>query len=258
MSKKVRGFTLDRIFSYFLIYSIIGFFIETLFCFITTGVLESRKSFLYGPFCGVYGFGATVLIMMLYKYRKRKSKVFLLGLVLGSITEYIISLVGEIIFGIRWWDYYSRPLNINGRICLYYSLFWAVLSVIIICFVNPKLDKLLFFIKKKVGKKLFKKIIYIITTLVIIDILLTGVAVESFSIRTIVNKNIDIENLEDNKVQYEKIYSNKTLKKIIDTFFSDEKVLKAFPNLRIQDRNGNIIYLNSLYPEIKTYIYKKE
>ena len=45
--KKIRGFTIDRICFYFLIYSIMGFIVETLFGVVTKGVLESRKSFLY-------------------------------------------------------------------------------------------------------------------------------------------------------------------------------------------------------------------
>ena len=36
--------------TYFVIYSVIGYIIETLFGIATKGVLESRQSFLYGPF----------------------------------------------------------------------------------------------------------------------------------------------------------------------------------------------------------------
>ena len=36
--------------TYFIIYSIIGYVLETLFGIITKGVWESRQSFLYGPF----------------------------------------------------------------------------------------------------------------------------------------------------------------------------------------------------------------
>lgn len=41
--------------AYFIIYSFLGFVIETLFAFINYGVLESRQGFLYGPFCCIYG-----------------------------------------------------------------------------------------------------------------------------------------------------------------------------------------------------------
>ena len=54
-----------RVFAYFIIYSFLGFVIETLFALINFGVLESRKGFLYGPFSPIYGVGAVVMIVFL-------------------------------------------------------------------------------------------------------------------------------------------------------------------------------------------------
>ena len=51
--------------SYFIIYSVIGYILETAFGILTKGVLESRKGFLYGPFCPIYGLGAVVMILSL-------------------------------------------------------------------------------------------------------------------------------------------------------------------------------------------------
>ena len=97
----IRGFTIDRICFYFLIYSILGFIVESLFGVVTKGVLESRKSFLYGPFCGIYGIGAVIMILALYKYRKNSNTVFWGGFFLGSIIEYLLSVIGEFVFNIR-------------------------------------------------------------------------------------------------------------------------------------------------------------
>ena len=33
-------------------------------------------------------------------------------------------------------------------------------------------------------------------------------------------------------------------------------MIRTFPNLKVQDVNGNIIYLDSLLPEIQPYYYK--
>ena len=52
---------------YFMIYSIIGYIIETIFGLITKGVIESRQNFLYGPFCSIYGIGALIAIVGLQK-----------------------------------------------------------------------------------------------------------------------------------------------------------------------------------------------
>ncbi len=52
--KKLKQTILDisiwKLLVYFIIYSIIGYIIETLFGIATKGVWESRQSFLYGPF----------------------------------------------------------------------------------------------------------------------------------------------------------------------------------------------------------------
>lgn len=47
---KIFGYSTWRIVAYFIIYSFMGFMIETLFALINYKVLESRRCFLYGPF----------------------------------------------------------------------------------------------------------------------------------------------------------------------------------------------------------------
>ena len=56
-------------------------------------------------------------------------------------NEYICSLGQEIVFGSVAWDYSSLPLNINGRVCLLYSIFWGVLGVGWVKLVMPLVDK---------------------------------------------------------------------------------------------------------------------
>lgn len=72
----IFGFTITKLLAYFIIYSIIGFIIETIFGLLTKGVVESRKSFLYGPFCGIYGIGAVVMIVGLQRFTKNNYTLF--------------------------------------------------------------------------------------------------------------------------------------------------------------------------------------
>ena len=114
-----------RVCAYFIVYSFLGFVIETLFALFNYGVFESRQSFLYGPFCSIYGVGAVVIILVLkYKFFKNNHTLFIGGFLVGSVVEYVISFFGEMILNVKWWDYSGRFLNINGRICFLYSLFW--------------------------------------------------------------------------------------------------------------------------------------
>ena len=131
MKKKkfsILGISLWEIFAYFIIYSVAGYIVETTFALVRYGVVESRQSFLYGPFCSIYGIGAVIMVIFLQYFKKNRFTLFVGGFIIGSITEYLVSLIGEMILHVKWWDYSNMPLNINGRICLYYSIFWGILA----------------------------------------------------------------------------------------------------------------------------------
>ena len=47
--------TVHQLIWYIVIFSIVGLLIETTYGYITTGVIESRKGLILGPFCPIYG-----------------------------------------------------------------------------------------------------------------------------------------------------------------------------------------------------------
>ena len=77
-----------------------------------------------------------------------------------------------------------------------------------------------------------------------------------FSIRKVHEYDLDVANKEYIEVQYKKIYENENYSKIINKFFNDEKMIKTFPNLKIQQKDGSIIYFDTLVGDIKPYYYK--
>lgn len=243
----INGISIWRILAYFIIYSVLGYIIETVYGMITKGVWESRQSFLYGPFCGIYGLGAVVMILCLHKFPRKFNMLFIGGFVVGSIVEYVVSLVGEMLLGVKWWDYSNMPLNINGRICVYFSVFWGFLGIYLIASLNPKVDKIIDWIKSKFktykGLKTFVMTVFI---LLIIDCISTGFAIEFFLVRMIVQNDIDVANKEAVIEQYDKIYGNEKLSEFIYQFWGDKKMIRTFPNLKVKDKNGNIVYMDSL------------
>lgn len=256
----IMGISIWRILAYFIIYSVLGYIVETLYGIITKGVWESRQSFLYGPFCAIYGLGAVIMIIFLHKYQKKYNALFIGGFIVGSITEYLVSLFGEMILGVKWWDYSGMPLNLNGRICVYFSIFWGFLGMYLIASLNPKIDRLINWIKSKIKSiKTLKGITIAVIIFLLIDCIATGFAIDFFLIRMIAKNDINVENKEAVMQEYNVIYGNEGLSNFIYTFWGDKKMIKTFPNLKTIDKDGNIIYMDSLL-DIQPYymqIYDK-
>ena len=253
---KIMGISIWRILAYFIIYSFFGYIIETIFGIVTKGVWESRQSFLYGPFCAIYGLGACIMIIFLYKYGKKYNALFLGGFIVGSIIEYLVSWIGEMILGVKWWDYSDMPLNINGRVCVYFSLFWGFLSIYLMASLNPKIDKLINWIKSKFNIKTLKISTIVVTIFLFIDCILTAFALDFFLVRMIYANDIQVPNKEKIDSQYVSIYEeNENLSKFIYKFWDNRKMIKTFPNIKVQDVDGNILYMDS-YLDIQPYYMK--
>lgn len=243
--------TFKRILAYFIIYSFLGFIIETIFGIFTKGVIESRQSCLYGPFCCIYGLGAAVMIPGLQKFKKKNWTLFLAGAIEGSIVEYVISWLGEIVFHIKWWDYSNMPFDINGRICLLFTIFWGILALVLMRLINPYIEKFI----DKIPKKLFSVLTIGGTILLILDLLITAFGLQVFYTRF--TKKYDLNLVEDkNLMVSQEVLENKFVQKLSNTIFTDEKMLRTFPNIKYKDNDGNIIWVKDILTDIKPYYYK--
>lgn len=133
--------------------SFAGVVVELLWCLVRNGYIESRAGLVYGPFNLLYGVGAVALTLILYRYRNRSSAFsFFGGIIIGSAVEYLLSWGQETLFGSTSWDYSELPFNINGRICLLYSVFWGILGVLWIKSIYPRVAKIILKIPNKAGK----------------------------------------------------------------------------------------------------------
>lgn len=260
MEKKqitIAGISIWRIFAYFVIYSFIGYIIETLYAFVLYGVIESRQSFLYGPFCSIYGLGAVVMICTLQYFGKDIHTLFLGGFLSGSITEYTVSFIGEKLLNTKWWDYSDKFLNINGRICLIYSIFWGLLGLYLIKVVNPLVDRLINWIKTKCGLIKLRTIATLLTVALIIDCIISGVAIDFFLTRVSIEKDLEVSNKEERLEKYNRIYrDNAHLAEFIYNYWGNNKMIKTYPNLTIRIENGEFKQVKDLYPDIEPYYLK--
>ena len=130
-----------------------GVVVESIWCVLRHGYLESRAGLVYGPFNLLYGVGAVTLTLALYRFRNRGRWLsFLGGMLVGSVVEYICSWGQELVLGSRSWDYSRMPFNLNGRICLLYSCFWGVLGVLWIKDIYPRMAKWILKLPNRAGK----------------------------------------------------------------------------------------------------------
>lgn len=253
---KVLGINLWELLSYFIIYSIAGYFIETFFALIRYGVLESRQSFLYGPFCSIYGLGAVIMVVFLQYFNKNWATLFAGGFIIGSITEYLASLIGELFLHVKWWDYSNMPFNINGRICFSYSMFWGILAILLMKVVHPHIRKFMAYLLKKTSTQFIKQLILLITIFLIIDCAITAYAINLFTIRIVAENNLDVKNKNFMIYLNNQLSKNTSSKKVRDFLFNDTIMLKTYPNLKVQEVDGTIVYFKDLLPDIKPYYLK--
>lgn len=151
----------------------VGYLVETVWCLVKNGYIESRKSLVYGHLSVAYGLGALVITLVLYRLQNsRLTTIFLTSFVAGTVTEYICSLGQEILFGSVAWDYSHLPLNINGRVCLIYSLFWGFLGIGWIKFIYPLLSKFV----EKIPKSFSKIFVICFVIFFVFDCMLSGAA----------------------------------------------------------------------------------
>lgn len=133
--------------------SFAGVVVESIWCVLRHGYLESRAGLVYGPFNLLYGVGAVTLTLALYRFRNRGRWLsFLGGMLVGSVVEYICSWGQELVLGSRSWDYSKMPFNLNGRICLLYSCFWGLLGVLWIKDIYPRMAKWILKLPNRAGK----------------------------------------------------------------------------------------------------------
>lgn len=152
---------------YFFIYAFLGWIMEVIYALFIHGHFVNR-GFLFGPICPIYGFGAIILIMTTKKLYKRPVLKFIIATVSFTVFEYLVSLILEMLFGLRWWDYTNDFLNIQGRVSLLYSIAWGLIGLFLLEKLHPRVENLIQKINAKVSKNAqgFCVAIFVITIIV--------------------------------------------------------------------------------------------
>lgn len=135
------GFPLSNLFLYFILYSCLGWVMETCYC----SILEHRlvpRGFLYGPICPIYGGGVTLMILFFTPLKKNLVLFYAVAVVVMTSWEYFVGWVLEVTTHVKYWDYSQYRFNLKGRVCLWVALTWGILSYIVIFFIHPPIQSL--------------------------------------------------------------------------------------------------------------------
>lgn len=209
------------LFILFLIYSIVGYVCELVYCSIELKKVVLNRGFLLGPYLPIYGICCILMNLFLEKYADDIVVLFIMSVVLCSIAEYLTSYILEKIFRIRWWDYSNKKFNLEGRICLLNSTLFGIGGVVLIRFINPFIMPLI--------EKLPSTIIIIIgiflLTIFITDLVISVITLCKIKITS--NKYLDHDATEEIK-----LLVNKKLEK---GYFFIRRLLNAFPSVSGKD-----------------------
>lgn len=132
----IFGLPLSLAFLYFIIYSVLGWCMETIYC----SILEKRfvpRGFLYGPMCPIYGGGVLMMICWFQPLMGNPVVFYLTATVCMSAWEYFVGWFLETTTHIKYWDYSMYKFNLKGRICLWVCLTWGALSFLVLYFIHP-------------------------------------------------------------------------------------------------------------------------
>ncbi len=133
----------------FFIGSVAGWGIEVLYRRFSAANKERRwinPGFMIGPYLPLYGFGLVALYIMagientaIIENVTPLSKVclFIFMSLVMTLMEYIAGLIFIKGMKIKLWDYSNEKFNLQGIICLRFSLYWAVLGAVYYFIIDP-------------------------------------------------------------------------------------------------------------------------
>nr|WP_296835931.1 putative ABC transporter permease [uncultured Marvinbryantia sp.] len=128
----------------FMVFSVAGWIMEVTLKYIQFHRFINR-GFLIGPYCPIYGAGAVLVTAAVHLTAGSDCsylEAFLISFFFCSALEYFVSWYMEKVFHARWWDYSSRPMNLEGRIWIGNCVLFGIGGVLIVKLIAPALFRL--------------------------------------------------------------------------------------------------------------------
>lgn len=125
----------------YLVYSFLGWVGETIVATIK-GRQFTNRGMASGPFCFVYGTAGVLLAVGLADLRTNWLALFAGSFLIATVVEWVTAKFLERVHHRRWWDYSGKKFNLDGYVCLQYSVLWGVLGAVSVRWGNDLLLRL--------------------------------------------------------------------------------------------------------------------
>lgn len=200
-----------NLFFFFMIGSFLGVVYEELLHFVQFHDWQPRSGVLYGPFNPVYGIGFVLFIVILAKKNRTRSilMTFLISAVIGGLSEFFLSFLGEKIFNVNSWDYSGYFLNIGGRTTIPFMVVWGLGGLAFMHVIYPFILKYI----KRIPEKAGNIILAVLLVFMVLDCVLTAAVLFRQSRR---QQGIPPAN---------------AVERLVDQLYPDDRLAEFFPNM---------------------------
>ena len=162
----------------YLVYSFLGWVGETVVA-TAKGRRFTNRGVASGPFCFVYGTAGVLITIGLNDQRTSLAALFFGSMIYATVVEWLTAKLLERIHHRRWWDYSDKKFNLDGYVCLQYSLLWGLLGMAAVRWGND----LLFRLCAHLPPLLFHAVVWVGMALAVLDQISAMVVVSRYANR---------------------------------------------------------------------------
>ena len=251
--------SITQYFLLFIIYSAAGWTMEVILKYIEYKRFIDR-GFLIGPYCPIYGYGALLITILLYRYERDPVVLFLMTVVSCGVLEYFTSWIMEKLFKARWWDYSKKKYNLDGRVCLETLIPFGIFGLILTYITNPLLKNFI----NNIDIKVLNAISISILIIYIIDNIISMIIIIGFRKTAIkVEKEETHDNTEQITKRVREILAQKSwgYQRLIDAFPSLETIKSRIREIKEEVKENVNEFkdnMNEKTEDLKTAINEKK
>lgn len=138
--------------NWFFTFSFFGYVLECIVLSYEYRTPVINRGFGHGPFCIIYGFGATGACIFLQPFASQPLYLYFATSIMATSMELLTAHLMIRLFGSFWWDYSHKPFNYKGIICLESSIAWGFLGIFFFRFLNGFVHRMVGYIPDTFAK----------------------------------------------------------------------------------------------------------